>query len=66
MESQEKDNKHPLQIYKNFQLIPQVVSFNNWYRLHVFSRLYFTSFTSYVAINAYVVKIYLLPMHKGS
>jgi hypothetical protein len=32
----------------------------------VFIRLHFVSHTSHVAINAYVVKIYLLHMHKGS
>jgi hypothetical protein len=65
MESPDKDNKLPLQIYKNFQnlqLVPQVVSFHNWYHLHVFSiffiKLYFISYASHVAINAYVVKIY--------
>jgi hypothetical protein len=29
-------------------------------------RLYFTPYTSHVAINAYAVKSYLLPIHKGS
>jgi hypothetical protein len=32
----------------------------------VLIRLHLISYTSHVAINAYVVKIYLLPMHKGS
>jgi hypothetical protein len=28
--------------------------------------LYYISYASRVAINAYVVKIYLLPMHRGN
>jgi hypothetical protein len=46
MESPEKDNKLPLQSYKN--------PFNNWYHLHVAINI--ISYASYVAINAYVVK----------
>jgi hypothetical protein len=30
-----------------------------------FIRLHFISYTSHVTINAYVVKIYLLSMHRG-
>jgi hypothetical protein len=63
MEFLEKDNKLPLQIYKNFQ-IPQLVLFTCL--LQILSRLYFISNASHVVINAYVVKIYLLPMHRGS
>jgi hypothetical protein len=66
----EKENKLPLQIYKDFSIdptsgfIPQQVSFTCL--LQTLIRLYFISCTSHVSINAYVVKIYLLPMHKGS
>ena len=63
----QKDNKLPLQIYKNFQnlkLIPQLVSFTCL--LQSFIRLYYIGYVSRIAINAYVVKIYFLPMHRGS
>ena len=42
----------------------QLVSFTCL--LQYLIRLYFTSYTSHVAINAYAVKSYLLSMHKGS
>jgi hypothetical protein len=67
MDSLEKDNNLPLQIYKNFQnlqLIPQLVSFTCL--LHILIRLYFISYASHVAKNAYVVKIYILPILRGS
>jgi hypothetical protein len=74
MESPEKNNKLPLQIYK-YSYVSQVY---NWpsigfqlvsLRLHLASftcllqyliRLYFTSYTSHVAINAYAVKSYFV------
>jgi hypothetical protein len=66
MESPEKDNKLPLQIYKIFQkssigstsrFIPYLVSFTCL--LQILIILYFISYTSHVAKNAYVVKTYL-------
>jgi hypothetical protein len=69
MESPKKDNKLPLHIHKYSKTSIGLE------RLHLVSftcllqcliRLYFISYTSHVAINAYVVKIYMLPMHKGS
>jgi hypothetical protein len=76
MESSKKDNKLPLQIYK-YSYVSQV---HNWATidisrlhlvsftclLHFFIRQHFISYTSHVVINTYVIKIYLLPMHKGS
>jgi hypothetical protein len=59
MESPEIDNKLPLQIYKNFH-IPLLVSITCL--LQILLRLYFIFYVSHVSINAYVVKIYLLPM----
>jgi hypothetical protein len=60
----------PLTALIYLQVFIQVVPFYYRYHLHVFSRifirLYFTSYASHVAINAYVVKIYLLPIHRGS
>jgi hypothetical protein len=44
--------------------IQQLVSFTCL--LQTLIRLYFIHYTSYVVINAYVVKIYPLSMHKGS
>jgi hypothetical protein len=44
--------------------IPLSVSFT--WLLHIFIKQHFTSYASDVAINANVVKIYLLPMHRGS
>jgi hypothetical protein len=44
--------------------IPLSVSFTCL--LQILIRLYYTSYASHVAINAYVVKIYILSMHRGS
>jgi hypothetical protein len=44
--------------------IPQLVSFT--YLFQTLIRQHFTSYASRVAINTYFVKIYLLPMHRGS
>jgi hypothetical protein len=69
MESSEKDNKLPLEIYK-YSYVSQVYNYPSFglqlvsLRLHLvlftcllqyLIRLYFTSYTSHVAINAYVV-----------
>jgi hypothetical protein len=44
--------------------IQQLVSFTCL--LQTLIRLKFISYASHVAINAYVIKIYLLPIHMGS
>jgi hypothetical protein len=74
MESLEKDNK--LASIANLQdfskssigstsgFIPQLVSFTCL--LQILIRLYFISYASHVAKITYVVKIYLLHMHRGS
>jgi hypothetical protein len=36
------------------------------YLLYIFTRLHYISYASHVAKNAYVIKIYFLPMHRGS
>jgi hypothetical protein len=74
MEYPEIDNKLPLQIYKN-SYVSQACHWSSIglklvsLRLHLVSftrilqylnRLYFTSYTSHVAINAYVVKSYFV------
>jgi hypothetical protein len=63
---QEKDNKLPPQIDKYFPsgFIPFSVSFTCL--LQILIKLYFISCTSHVVIDAYVVKVYLLSMHRGS
>jgi hypothetical protein len=68
MESLEKDNKLSLQkessIGSTRGSIQQSISFTCL--LQNLIRLKFISCASHVAINAYVVKIYLFPMHRGS
>jgi hypothetical protein len=63
---QEKDNKLPLQSTSTSAsgFIPLSVSFTCI--LQILIKLYYISYASHVAINACVVKIYLLPMYRGS
>jgi hypothetical protein len=74
MESLKKDNKLPLQIYK-YSYVSQVYNWLSFglqlvsLRLHLalftcllqyLIRLYFTSYASHVAINAYAVNSYFV------